>query len=655
MEYLTNEVLGRIPIATKRFLLQTSILDHMCGPLCDAVIPPVEPAWDGRAYLRWLAAENLFTFSLDSKGTWYRYHHLLQRLLRDELKNQYSPPEIAELHARASAWFAENGLVEEAIEHALAAGDEVTAVRLVEAHRHAAMNQENWGQLECWLKLMPRRLIDTRPELLMVEAWILTKQWKFVDLPGYLDRIETLMNQARLPEHVRARLQGEVDALHSHLFYYVFDAERTFDAARFALQTVPLECSFVRATAWLYYAGGLQMKGDIEGAINALYEGLKEDRVHGNAFPSRLYTGLCFAHWMSADLSGLLRSARQMLQMAHQRQLPEASSFAHYFIGCALYQMNDLAGADDEFATVVAQPYTAHSMAYAQSAFGLASIYMARGERDRAREATELAAAYGLQTNNTRIMADAEAFRALLASRSGGLAEAHRWVTSQASQLSIVPMTAFYVAFASRATVLLAVRTQECQEEAAHLLARLYDMTQTTNNTRFLIETLALDAMLQDEQGNRAAALATFEQAIELAEPGGLIRVFVDLGPEIAVLLRQLAGQGAASEYVHKLLDAFDEAPEPRSALRRATTGESELIEPLSERELEVLALLGERLSNKEIASDLVISPMTVKRHTVNIYQKLGVGSRGEAVARAVELGLLPDSLYARRRSQVMK
>ena len=133
-DYLMNEVLAHIPVVTQNFLLTTSVLNRLCGPLCDAVVPPADPAWDGRAYLEWLAAENAFTFSLDAAGTWYRYHQLFQRMLAKRLERQRGASEVAELHRRASAWLAQNGLVDEATEHARAA-DDPAMVQVVERRR----------------------------------------------------------------------------------------------------------------------------------------------------------------------------------------------------------------------------------------------------------------------------------------------------------------------------------------------------------------------------------------------------------------------------------------------------------------------------------------------------------------------------------------
>ena len=249
-EYLMNEVLARIPVATQEFLVRTSILERCCGPLCDALAPPADPAWDGRAVLEWLAAENIFVFALDAQNSWYRYHHLFQRLLRNRLERQSSPQALAELHSRASSWFAQNGLVTDAIRHAQAAGDDAAIVRAVEGRRHKAMNREDWRQLEDWLSIVPRRLVDERPELQLLEAWILQKQWKYADIQSYLDPIEALLDRSNLPEMDRLRLRSELDVLRAVCAFYRMDAEATELHARRGLDTVTLESSLVRSVAW---------------------------------------------------------------------------------------------------------------------------------------------------------------------------------------------------------------------------------------------------------------------------------------------------------------------------------------------------------------------------------------------------------------------
>ena len=409
-DYLIAEVLSHVPAVTQDFLLKTSILDRLCGSLCDTVAAPTDPAWDGRAYLEWLAAENIFTFSLDSQANWYRYHHLFQRLLRAQLERQRRKDEIASLHTRASAWFEEHGHIEEAIQHALSAGDESLAVRIVESHRHEAMNRSQWRQLEQWRNLLPRRLIDTRPELLTLEAWLIQNAWRLSDIPAHLDRIEALMQQDPSEEEDCVWLAAEVDTLRSLACFYLLDSRSSFFFARRALEHTPLERSFCRGAAWMYLAAGYYMNGDAPQALDAIYEGLKEDSAHGNAFPTRLYVTLCQVRFMQADPVNLMLAASQMLQLGRQRNLSEATHWAHYFRGVALYQQNELAKAEAEF-HAGSRRHLAHGFAFSQSAFGLAAVRAARNEWDEARSIVDSVATYALEMNNSRIMADAEAWR----------------------------------------------------------------------------------------------------------------------------------------------------------------------------------------------------------------------------------------------------
>ena len=439
----------------------------------------------------------------------------------------------------------------------------------------------------------------------------------------------------------------------ARLYYYVFDSERCVACAKRALETAPLECSTVRGFAWLYYAGGRSLKGGVQEAFEAIREGFKEDQLHEAAFTQLLFVGLGVQYWAAADLHNQLLAANQLLQLGLQRGLTEATGWAHYFRGCVFYHLNDLARAESEFGVVFGQRYVAHGQPFSQSAFGLASVHQARGASDRAREVVDSLVAYTLEMRHERVRADAEAFGAWLALQRGSTAEALRWAVSYHSNMPPVPMNTFHVALVSRAKILVSAETPASQADAAQALACLRDQATTSHNTRYLIEVLALQALLDDARGRRDRALTTLRQAVDLAEPGGLIRVFVDLGPKMGILLRHLyvqnggAGRRSVEEYLSRLLVAFGEAQAPRRLPGEPLSGQpapdaGDLIEPLSERELDVLVLLSERLTDKEIAHELFISTNTVKRHASNIYQKMLVAGRRDAVAKAVALGLIP-------------
>jgi len=643
MDYLMGEVLSHIPAATQDFLLKTSILDRLSGPLCDAVTGTTASPLNGQAYLEWLTHAGLFTWSTDPQQQWYHCHHLFRRLLRIQLEQRHSPEEIATLHIRASAWLAGYGFVDEAIEHSLTAGDVVEAVRLVEAHRHEAINQERWPDLQRWLSRLSRQVIDERPALVLAEAWLLHHRASLADVSPRLARAGMLLQQtplgehARLDEEARLGLQGEIDALTSQLVYFTVDAERTLTLARRALVETPLERSYVRGVAWMFVSAALSLRGNDGDAIAAIHEGLREDRFHSNTYTPRLLLTLCLTHWIAADLPQLLQTADHLLKLARELDLPESIDWAHYLRGCAHYQQNSVADAQSDFAAVVAGRIAVHGMARAQSAFGLASAYQAQGLAGPARATAESVVRYALEMNNSAILATAKAFEAHLAVLQGREGKAARWAAQAARNIRTAPMPQFYAPDFTLVEVLLAQETPASLEEAARLLARLHEVVRTTHNTRFLIEALALQALLHDARRERSAAIEALEQAVALAEPGGVIRVFVDLGPRVAALLRQLAAQGVSpADFIATLLAAFPAARDPAPALHQPS-----LIEPLSERELEVLALLAQRLTNKEIARALSISPMTVKRHSSNIYQKLLVGGRREAVAKAAALGFV--------------
>ena len=229
MEYLLSEVLARQSPEIQDFVLRTSVLDRFCAPLCEAVDRGF--CTRSQEIIDWIARANLFLVPLDEEGEWYRYHHLFRDLLRHELRQQISAADISGLHARAGAWFAQNGLIDEALHHFLAADDTAAAAALVARHRYALMNQAQWPRLDRYLRQFSPDLLDQYPDLLMLKTWLLYHRGRWAELPAALQRLEAALRQASLPPETVNHLQGEISALRSLLCYYALDPERALAPA----------------------------------------------------------------------------------------------------------------------------------------------------------------------------------------------------------------------------------------------------------------------------------------------------------------------------------------------------------------------------------------------------------------------------------------
>ncbi len=654
-DYLLTEVLANQPEDIREYLLATAILNRFCAPLCDAVCVPGTHAWEckigGRQFIRWLETSDLFVVPLDDSGRWFRYHQLFQQLLQKRLKRIFSPDDIADLHKRAGAWFGENGLLEEALDYTLKGGDTEAAVHLVSQHRHDLMNKERWHQLRCMINLLPYNSLESVPELILLDAWLQWHQMQVAEMIKRLDRVEPLLAALDPESATTKELKGEFNILRSIQYYLgiPFDALKVLDHAQQAIQRIPRHRTSQRGMAVMLLGLSYQASGSLNRAYSAVFEAINEKKFLNTTYHGRLLITLGFIHWLEADLTALKQVGQQMLSLGNKFDLPEAHGIASYFVGISHYCRNELSLAEKELAAIVMASDKVSIFNFAHSAFALALTYQALGRPAEANNVAEMVVSYSLETNNPSVLQIAHAFQAELALRQGNTAEAGRW----ASEFDPEPFRAshrFYLPQPLFCKLLLAQNTKESLQQAADLLPRLQDFYASIHSRRFLMDVLLLQALLHDARGDESAALSMLERTITLAEPGGSIRPFVDLGPKMADLLNRLGKQNIAVKYVGKLLSAFRK--ERADAIRTAfddqremtlSTSPPPLDDSLTNRELDILALLSQRMSNKEIAEKLFLSPKTVKAHLYNIYQKLNVSTRRQAVDKASALGLLSN------------
>ena len=630
MDFLLDEVLAHQPPAVLAFLLKTAVLERLCDALCQAVTGQ-ESASEG-PFLASLAASGLFLVSLDEEGTWYRYHPLFRELLQRRLAQEYDQAEIAALHQRAGAWLAEHGFTEAALRHLLAAGDVATAVTLIEDQRHEMLNQGEMHRLHRWLGLLPEDVVAQRPALLQLQAWILRWQAKFQAIPALLLQAETLLadttGTAVNNTVNRPMLQGERDALRSELAFFQNDFQRCLTFAQSALEHLPPHCFFASGLAALFALVGQQSLGQTEIALQTLNTWLIEDRFQHYAAHYCLMLAAGAIYGMGGDLSRLEQIGQHLLQLGLTKEYPLSITWASHFLGHVYYQWNRLEEATAHWSTVSHWRYHANFLVYNDAMLGLALIYQSQGDDTQAQQTVDALTQAMLAITQLQLAPQVESFRARLALLRGDMSTAVYWLQTgeRPARMSLWFWEANDL---TRIKVLIAQGTAVSRQEADHLLTNCQQYAEETTNVWLLIQIWALRALLAQAQNRPDDALAAAERAVQLAEPGGYLRLFAELGAEMADLLAQLAARGIAPAYIDHILTVF---------------GADESLEEdaLTSRELEILALLQKGLTDKEIAEQLVLSVLTVKKHNRNIYQKLDVNGRRQAVAKAKTLNLFP-------------
>ena len=650
-DYLASEVLKGQPQPIQDYLLSTSVLDRFTASLCDAVCldspgtvseqGEQEPcSLDGQAFVAWLQENNLFITPLDDQGEWYRYHPLLREFMQGRLRQEFGPEGIALAHRRASRWFAENGLIGEAIHHALAAGETGAAVQLVAQHRHTLIDKERWRLLERWLRRFPQSVIDESPDLLMSEVWVLALQGRWEEIGPILGQVQGQLSQEALASDVRGQIAGEVDLFYCSLVSWMVDGTQMLGLADGALQRLPLAWEYARGLAVMFKGAAYHVLGEKGRAYETLF-GALEDGRHGPSYWGRVLTGLCILHWADADLPALERAAKRFVTIGQDRDLQQSLTLGHYFLGCVYYERGQLSLAQEHLLAAYEARHAIPLDFLLQSSLALALTYEALGRSGEARQTLSETYEFFRALQNYRLVLAMEAARAELALRQGLLAEANRWAQSY-NPYPLMSMHTFRLSQLTLVKLLLLQDTGASRKRAADVLDQVRAFAEQAHNVFFAVEALALQAWLTVGQGDEPTALELLERAVCLAEPGGSLRVFVDLGPRVTGLLGRLRQRGIAPDYIAAILAARAAGASREVSAQQASPAEAEgLVDPLTNRESEVLALLAQRLTNREIAARLFISPGTVRQHTHKLYRKLGVHNRREAVARARELGLL--------------
>jgi LuxR family maltose regulon positive regulatory protein len=653
--YLMIEVLSHQFPAVQKFLLKTCILDRFCPSLCEAVVGEIDKTWTVHACLDWIERSELFLISLDNRREWYRYHHLFQQALKQRLAVEMTSEQVSTLHRLASTWYGEQGLVDEAIHHALAAGDLDLAARQMTAGLRDVINRVDRPTLERWLGLLPEELVQSQPDLLMIRIWVLQFSWRLDQQAKVLKQVDDLLDSAEnsplhgsvsLPADDLQLLRAQILVLRAQQAYFSNRPLRAIDYCEQALALLPRNWAFGRGAAMLYLGLSMQASGQAGAAERLLLDEYESHSNKADTFALLVLESLCFVYLHTGQLAKVRQIAQVLVQGSTRSGIAFMRSTGDWFLGIVYYQINELETAAQYFAQIVENRYTAPVTSYRDAVAGLALINQILGESAPAWQMMEAISQFDLEQRGSE-EPRTRSLRARLLLMQGNLESASRWVDTFSGLPPDQPLLWLEEPQVTRVRVLVARGGEADLHLANQILDVLDEVTARTHNIRYRIEilalrALALDALALRTQGESGAGIAALRQAVDLSRTDDFIRVFVDLGKSMQEMLRRLAKQGYSVERINFILGAF---PRDESILveppRGPSLGNSTLPELLTPRELEILQLLRGPASIKEIAMILNISYETARRHTANIYGKLGVNGRRTAVTRAVELNVL--------------
>src|SRR6266581_2827624 len=628
VDYLVEEVLGQQSESVQTFLLRTSILDRFCGPLCDAVL--MDPAVSGRETLEYLEHANLFIVPLDNERRWYRYHHLFADLLRQRLHQSIASStgdaesQVNALRIRASVWYEDHGLEIEAFHHAVAAHDVERAARLVEGKGMPLQFRGAVAPVLNWLASLPRTVLDARPSLWVMYASALSMTGQLTGVEQKLQAAEAALQGAE-PDDKTRNLVGHIAAIRALVAAAENQVETIIAQSRRALEYLHPDNLAVR-TATIWKLGiAYQLQGDRAAASRAYSEAIAISQASGNIIINLSATvGLGNVQETENQLYPAAETYRRVLQLVGESPLPAASE-AHLGLARLCYEWNDL----DEASQHVQQSVqlarqienTDRSVA---SDVLLARLKLAQGDVAGAAALLAEADRSARQQNFVYRMPEVAAAQVLTLLRQGHLAAA-----AHLAQTHELPL--------SQARVHLA---QGDTSAALAVLSPWRRQVEARGWQDERLKVMVLQAVALQAHGEQDKAVQLLGDALAIASPGGFIRLFVDEGLPMAQLLSAAEASGMLPDSIGKVLAVF-KAEEHKREDTSSRPPAQPLLEPLSPRELEVLHLMAQGLSNQEMSERLFLALDTVKGHNRKIFGKLAVQRRTEAVARARALGLL--------------
>ena len=641
--YLIEELLEELDDDTRSALLRLALLDRFCKEMIDAIISPAgsENPPIGELVMETMRTRGMFLVPLDAKEEWVRFHHLFGDLLRRRAQETWPTEEIRATKKRAATWLEQIGEIELAVEYYVDADEMGRAADLVNTHGTEANNRYDTRYAADLLSTLPQEIINKHFGLLLLQGYCSMWAGRYTMMVSTSEALEQLASNdgdgIELSETDRARM---VSLRHNAKWLSADFQEIIAEDI-----VLPREYGAERTSSMLLRSTAQLLVGDSNRARADLHAALEASESEEPAHRVRVMIGLCFFHWFRGELLNLITIAEKLRRegIAHANDF--AVIYALWFKAAAEFFLNDLDAARETLRPVERRSWWPHQYSYVNCVRISAAVYRAAGDFDQAEKITEALVSNQVEANSTARLPEVLASRADNALAAGHYADAYNW--AQDFEVGPVNMPhGFSEPSMSAARILLRQGSREAVDKAGKIIAANEAYFSNIYANRFVLELIILRAMYLSKTGEVDAAVAKMTDAVLLARPAQNLRIFADFGLEIAPLLNRVDLSDGHLRFIGRILSMLENELNGRdanAAPRANNTIEilSSTLEPLSRRETEVLALLAERMTNREIGEKLYISPATVKRHTHNIYGKLGVSSRKAAVAKATGIGIV--------------
>ena len=646
--YLLEEVILNQPEQIRDWMLKLSILDRFCNELVDELCFPnaknLKGDSSGKEVIQTLLNSNLFTISLDYEGKWYRFHHLFQEMLQNQLKKQHSIEDINANHIKASKWFDKNNFKEEAVKHAIKGHKIDLAVDLVSSYRHELLDTGEINRLNSLIDLIPKSVIEETPALLMAKSFIMEYRGLVPECMELYEKAKAVLSALSLESAQMNTIQGEVETIEGELKMLFGDTKSAFECCKKAVNLLPASANYAKSYALGTMVLCFQMDNDIESIKRP---GI-EFPPKSNLSITRMQLWYSIAYAMDGNPMMMKKPSLNLIRLGEKHMHLESIMFGKYFISAAHYLSNEDEKARPYLEAVVKEPHLVRPFYLIQCSFLLSVIYIEKNAMEKADQLMDFIMRHFEETNDIQSSALAKAIQVELALKNKDLEKALFLNEQQDSYDLMPPLWFVFIPQLTHIKLKLAINTVESVTEALQMLSDFEKTLRQSNKKTILIDVLILQAVRLKTQKNEKDALEKISEALSLSSIGNCIRTYVDYGIELKELLTGLSERNENSEHIRMILKAINERENKQR--KRIQIEQEKAVIPLREkvvsdalsfRELEVLELVGQGLRNKEISELLFVQTGTVKQHLKNIFTKLEVHNRVMAANRAEELNLI--------------